>query len=221
MDLSYKAVIFDLDGTLVDSLDDLADSVNEVLRSYGYPTHPTESYKHKIGNGARMLLKRALPEGSAESLVDEALGKYKALYAQRFLIKTRPYDGILAVVELLRQRHIPLAICTNKHHEAAEAIVSKLFPQGTFQCVCGEQPNKPRKPAPDAVLGIAQALGMSPDEVVYIGDSEVDMQTGVNAGMLPVGVLWGFRDRRELEANGAKIILSSPAELMTKVKFNA
>lgn len=216
--MRFKAVIFDLDGTLVNSLEDLADSVNEMLAGYGYPPHSVESYKQRVGNGAYNLIWRSLPDDTQAALLDEALQKYKAIYEQRFLIKTRPYDGILPLLIQLRERGIALAVCTNKHDDAAQVIVRTLFPAGTFRYVYGERKELPRKPAPDAALEIARRMAVRPEEAVYIGDSMVDMQTGVNAGMLPVGVLWGFRARKELEENGARLILAHPAEFLDKLR---
>ena len=209
-----KAAIFDLDGTLVDSLADLADSVNEALASYGYPQHATEAYRYFVGNGARLLLARALPEGADEALVDEALEKYKAIYARRMLVKTRPYPGVLELLAALKARGVQLAVCTNKHHEAALEVVSALFPAGTFAQVLGDDGVRARKPDPAAVLGILAAFGVQPEEALYMGDSAVDMETALRSGALPVGALWGFRPRAELSAAGGRLLLTRPQELL-------
>ena len=214
----YKAVIFDLDGTLINSIDDLADSANAVLRQYGFPTHDTESYKYRVGNGIRKLMQRALPQDK-QDLLDAALAKFKQIYAEHNMDKTAPYDGIKELLQTLKQRRIPVAICTNKHDEAAKDIVKQLFAQDTFDQIIGDKPGLARKPDPGKVLAIAKNWQLAPSEIAYLGDSGVDMQTAVNAGMLPVGVLWGFRKEDELLADGAKVLLQNPAELLHKVSF--
>lgn len=219
--MQYKAVIFDLDGTLVDSLADLSDSVNLMLESYGFPTHEVEKYRYFVGNGSKKLMERTLPRDKAASaeFVEEALVKYKAIYKDRLLEKTRPYNGVLELLAELKSRGIPLAVCTNKHNDAALTIVKILFAPGTFEEVLGDRPGFPKKPNPATPLEIASHLGVKPDEVAYLGDTSVDMETAVHAGFLPVGVLWGFRPEEELVKNGAKVLLKAPLELLEKVEF--
>ena len=219
--MQYKAVIFDLDGTLVDSLADLSDSVNLMLESYGFPTHEMEKYRYFVGNGSKKLMERTLPRDKAASaqFVEEALVKYKAIYKDRLLEKTRPYNGVLELLAELKSRGIPLAVCTNKHNDAALTIVKILFAPGTFEEVLGDRPGFPKKPNPATPLEIASHLGVKPDEVAYLGDTSVDMETAVHAGFLPVGVLWGFRPEEELVKSGAKILLKAPLELLEKVEF--
>lgn len=215
-----KAVIFDLDGTLVNSLEDLADSVNKLLNQYGYPVHSIETYRYFVGNGSRKLIERALPLNvRSESLIDEALSQYKQIYEQNLLRKTKPYDGIPALLQSLAEQSIPLAICTNKHQQAADKIVNSLFAPHTFCAVHGDYPGNKRKPDPSTVLQIVQKYHWQPADVAYLGDSMVDMQTAVQVGCLPVGVLWGFREQDELCAHGAKILLKHPMELLQKVTF--
>ena len=219
--MQYKAVIFDLDGTLVDSLADLSDSVNLMLESYGFPTHEMEQYRYFVGNGSKKLMERTLPRDKAASaeFVEEALAKYKAIYKERLLEKTRPYNGVRELLEELKSRGIPLAVCTNKHNDAALTIVKILFAPGTFEEVLGDRPGFPKKPNPATPLEIASHLGVKPDEVAYLGDTSVDMETAVHAGFLPVGVLWGFRPEEELVKSGAKVLLKAPLELLEKVEF--
>lgn len=216
--MPYKAVIFDLDGTLINSLEDLADSANALLRDCGKPTHATEEYRYLVGNGSRRLIERILP-GEPPAAIDAALEKYKGIYAQHYLDKTRSYPGILELLAELRSREIPLAVCTNKHVLAVSSIVNVLFEPDTFQQVIGDQPGMTCKPDPGSVLKIIQNFGVAPEETVYLGDSMVDMQTAVNAGAFPVGVLWGFREADELLANGAQLLLQQPADLLEKVEF--
>jgi HAD hydrolase, family IA, variant 1 len=219
--MQYKAVIFDLDGTLVDSLADLSDSVNLMLESYGFPTHEVEKYRYFVGNGSKKLMERTLPRDKAASaeFVEEALAKYKAIYKERLLEKTRPYNGVRELLEELKSRGIPLGVCTNKHNDAALTIVKILFAPGTFEEVLGDRPGFPKKPNPVTPLEIASHLGVKPDEVAYLGDTSVDMETAVHAGFLPVGVLWGFRPEEELVKSGAKVLLKAPLELLEKVEF--
>lgn len=217
--MKYQAVIFDLDGTLLDTLEDLGDSANTVLEYYGYPVHTMEAYRLMIGNGIKMLVRRSLPKNTSESLIEEALIRFRSIYEERFLNKTHPYTGVLALLLTLRERKIPMAICTNKHQDAAQKLVQKLLPIDAFSFVYGERAGVARKPDPEAVLDILRQMGVEPNKAIYVGDSMVDMQTAVNAGMLPVGVLWGFRDRSELEEHGGKVILSHPMELVEKVSF--
>lgn len=215
--MSYKAVIFDLDGTLIDSLQDLADSGNALLQTYGYQTYPVERYRYFVGNGSRKLIERIMPPGTTPEQIDLALTRYKAIYAERYLNKTRPYAGMTEVLAVLKSRGIKLGVCTNKHVDAASTIVNTLFNEGTFDQLLGDKPGLKRKPDPSGVLQIAASLGVKPEEVAYLGDTMVDMLTAKNAGFYPVGVLWGFRDKAELVENGAQVLLDKPEDLLTKV----
>lgn len=219
--MEYKAAIFDLDGTLIDSLADLADSANAMLKSYGFPTHPLDPYRYFVGNGSRKLMERCLPKEKAADphFVDEALERYKDIYAKHTQDKTRPYKGIQEMLDKLMAMDIPMGICTNKHQSAAEAIVQAMFPAGTFRTVMGDRAGLPRKPDPKKVLMMAAEYGVKPAEVAYFGDTSVDMDTANNGGFLPIGVLWGFRPKEELIEHGAKVLLENSAELFEKVKF--
>lgn len=216
--MRYRAVVFDLDGTLVDSLDDLSDSGNALLATYGRPPHARDEYRYLVGNGSHTLIERLLPE-EKETVIEEALTKYKAIYARSLLRRTKPYPGILALLDELWKRQIPMAVCTNKHPSAAEAVIGTLFPPNLFTAYVGDRPGVPRKPDPANLFYVLEKLGVSPKESVYLGDTSVDMQTAVQAGALPVGVLWGFRDKAELLASGAEVLLARPAELLKKVDF--
>ncbi|MBR5162511.1 MAG: HAD family hydrolase [Schwartzia sp.] len=215
---TYRAAIFDLDGTLLDTLEDLANSGNELLASYGKPPYTVQEYRYLVGNGWRKLMERILPDASPEQ-IDEALIRYKAIYEKCLVGKTKPYDGIPEALSALRAKGVRLAVCTNKHISAAEVLLQKYFPTGLFDAVEGDRPGVPRKPDPAHVDILLEKLGVSPEETAYFGDSGVDMQTATNARVLPVGVLWGFRDKDELLENGAKILLSNPLELLDKVDF--
>ena len=221
--MAYKAAIFDLDGTLIDSLADLADSANAMLTHYGFPTHPVEPYRYFVGNGSRKLVERCLPADKAAdaTFVDEALAYYKDCYATRILHKTQPYDGIVDALRTLQQQGIPLGICTNKHQSAADAIVGKLFPDIHFVENFGDRPGYPRKPDPQKPLQIAKEMGVAPAQVAYFGDTSVDMDTAHNAGFYACGVLWGFRPREELVEHGAQILLAQPADILQQIDFGA
>ena len=219
--MNYEAAIFDLDGTLVNSLDDLANNANDTLHAYGFPVHEVEAYRYFVGNGSRKLIERILPEKHATDMafVEQFMSEYKDCYARNLLQKTKPYDGIMEMLEELRRRGIPMAVCTNKHQSAAEMIVKTLFPHGIFQEIIGDQEGLPRKPDPQKVLRIMRDFGVTGEQTAYFGDTDVDMDTARNAGAFAVGVLWGFRAREELVAHGADILLTHPMELFEKVTF--
>ena len=219
--MNYKAAVFDLDGTLVNSLDDLADSVNATLHAYSFPVHEVEEYRYFIGDGTRKLMERVLPQERAAdtAFVEQFMSKYKDRYARNLLQKTKPYDGIIEMLEELQRRGIPMAVCTNKHQSAAEMIVRTLFPHGIFQEIIGDQEGLPRKPDPQKVLHIMRNFGVTGEQTAYFGDTDVDMDTARNAGAFAVGVLWGFRPEEELVAHGADILLTHPMELFEKVTF--
>lgn len=219
--MNYKAVIFDLDGTLVNTLQDLANTVNTVLKEYRYDTYPVEKYRFMVGNGIKKLVERAMPSDSSAALIDEAFARFKEIYAVHQLDNTVPYAGIKEMLDELKEKNILIAICSNKHDKAVKKIVDTLFPQNMFQAIIGDLPGLKRKPDPGKVLRIAKEMGVKPEETVYAGDSSVDIETAINAGMLPVGVLWGFRPEKELVDRGAKVLLSKPDELFSKINFIA
>ena len=219
--MTYKAAIFDLDGTLIDSLRDLAESANTVLCEHGFPEHDLDSYRYFVGNGMKKLMERCLPEDKAadEAFVARAVARCKEIYTAHTLDHTKPYDGILPMLERLREMGIPMGICTNKPQAAAVPIVARLFPEGLFQSVVGDTEGTPPKPDPTKVLHMAAEFHLAPEEIAYFGDSSVDMDTAQNGGLLPVGVLWGFRPKEELVEHGAKILLATPDELFAKIHF--
>jgi len=219
--MRYEAVIFDLDGTLINSIDDLADSCNSMLIAYDLPTHEVEAYKYFVGNGIGKLVERALPPEKAadKDFYEKALSKFKELYNGQVLNKTRAYSGIRETLLKLIEKDVPMAVCTNKPMDAAKTIISILFEPDTFQVVMGDRPGYPRKPDPFTCLEICREIGVEPEKVVYLGDSGVDMQTAVSAGFLPVGARWGFREDDELLENGAELLLDKPTDLLFKVQF--
>lgn len=213
----YQGVIFDLDGTLINSLEDLARSCNTVLEELGLPTHSIDSYRFRVGNGIGKLVERSLPEDK-QDLYFQALARFKEIYRENAMKYTKVYPQITEVLETLEAKGYPLGICTNKHQEAAEALAEHFFGNKFFDILMGDTADSKRKPNPEKVLKIADIWDIEPKDILYLGDSDVDMQTAVNAGMVPVGVLWGFRPEEELVAHGAKILLQEPKELLELFK---
>lgn len=213
--MKYKAVIFDLDGTLLDTIEDLGDSMNSVLSNHGYATHDLAAYRYFVGNGMRNLVIRALPEDKRDrASVDQALSEMRSEYAKRWADKTRPYPGIPALLDALTGKGVKLSVLSNKLDRFSNDIVKKLLPDWSFYPVYGEREGVPIKPDPSGALEIAKILGLSPEDFLYLGDTGIDMKTAVSAGMYAIGVLWGFRDAEELEKNGANMIISDPMEVL-------
>jgi phosphoglycolate phosphatase len=213
--MKYKAVIFDLDGTLLDTIEDLGDSMNSVLEKHGYPVHDLKAYKYFVGNGMRNLVLRALPEDRRDSAsVDQGLIEMRGEYSRRWAEKTRPYPGIPALLDALTEKGMKLAVLSNKLDKFSKDIVKKLLPDWSFYPVYGEREGVPIKPDPAGALEIAEILGLNPEEFLYLGDTGIDMKTAAAAGMYAIGVLWGFRDAEELEKNGANTIIADPLEVL-------
>lgn len=213
--MKIKAALFDLDGTLLNTLDDLSDSMNAVLIKRGYPVHDVEEYKFFVGNGIFNLVVRSLPSGIDDrELIEQCYAQMKEEYNRRIIDKTKPYEGVREMLGGLIIRGIKISVLSNKRDENTKYIVSKLLPEYKFDAVFGERSGVPIKPDPAAALEISGILGTSPKEMLYLGDSGVDMKTANAAGMLPVGALWGFRGKDELLENGAKKIASSPLEVL-------
>ena len=216
----YRAAIFDMDGTLTDTLDDLHISVNEMLAHFGYPTRTLDEVRCFVGNGARKLMIRALPaDKNSDAQVDAALSFYNECYARHCTDKVKPYAGIMDLLAAVTDKKIPLGICTNKQHFAAVKIADKILAPVKFAQVSGDEPNQPRKPDPTRPLAVMKSCGVEPEDVAYFGDTAVDMETARNANFLAVGVTWGFRPRSELESSGAQITVDSPAEILERVNF--
>lgn len=196
-------LLFDLDGTLLDTLDDLMDATNHILAQNGYPIRTRQEIRAFVGNGARKLMEKAAPEGDGDAL----LAQFQPYYAAHCQVKTRPYPGILEVLAQLVQRY-PVAIVSNKPDGAVKALCDELFPGIPAM---GERPDCPRKPAPDMVYRAMEMLGV--EKCIYIGDSEVDVVTAKNAGVPCVSVLWGFRDKEEIKAAGGTIFCEKTEKL--------
>lgn len=213
--MKFKAVVFDLDGTLLDTLEDLADSMNTVLAKYNYPIHEVNAYKYFVGNGMRNLVQRTFPEGKRDiELIDRGLSDMREEYGNRWNKKTKPYKGITEMLNALADKGLRITVLSNKADDFTNLMVGKLLPDWDFELVFGERQGIPKKPDPAGALEIAQKLGVQPQECLYLGDTGVDMRTAVSAGMYPVGVLWGFRKAEELVENGARVLIADPAVVL-------
>jgi len=232
---SYDVFIFDLDGTLLDTLQDLAASVNYALRQHGMPQHSLDDVRRFVGNGVRLLMERAVPQGAANPRFEEVFATFRQHYMHHSMDTTRPYDGIPEVLDALRDRGCRLAVVSNKMMAATQELVSHFFPQITVAIGEHEAEGIRKKPAPDTVYEVLRQLGISPSPItqhptpnvqhptpnaqhpsaVYVGDSDVDIQTARNAGLPCISVLWGFRDRQFLTESGATTFVAAPHELLT------
>ncbi len=213
---AYKAVVFDLDGTLLNTLDDLAASVNAALSAHGMPSRTLDEVRRFVGNGVAKLVARAVPDGTDEDTVAAVLATFRAYYAAHNLDKTAPYDGIPAMLAALHAAGLKLAIVTNKL-ESATADLRAHFFADTVAVALGDIPDRPCKPAPDSTLAALAQLGVAPDEAVFVGDSDVDVLTAKNAGLPCVAVTWGFRDAAFLRESGATVLADTPDELTTLI----
>ncbi len=216
--MTFRAVLFDLDGTLLDTLDDLADSANAALRRLGLPEHPVEPFKRFIGDGVEALARRAIPPERCDA---ETLARCAELvreeYGRRWDAKTRPYPGIPELLDALSARGLGMAVLSNKPHEFTRLCVERLLPRWRFAAVVGAGGSLPRKPDPTGAQHIAATLAVEPAEILYLGDTNTDMQTAVAAGMYPVGALWGFRTADELLESGARALVERPMDVLALV----
>ena len=210
-----EAAIFDLDGTLIDSLQDLASSMNEALAALAFPEHGPDEYRYFIGDGVHSLVLRALPAEAREDAptVLRATELYRAAYGANWRRATTPYAGIMELLHDLRTAAVPLAVLSNKPQHFAALCVEHFFPQQPFTIVLGQRDHVPRKPDPAGAWEIAAALQLPPEKIAFIGDTSTDIRTGIAAGMPTVGVTWGFRTTSELEEAGATTIVHDPAAI--------
>ena len=209
---NIDTVIFDMDGTVLDTLDDLTVSVNYVLEKYGMPGHTRDEYRKYFGNGIRYALSCAVPEGTGESVIDEMLPHFKEHYNEHCLDRTRPYDGILELMNKLKVSGYKMAIVSNKIDPAVKELNNRFFSEYVDVAI-GEKAGIKRKPAPDTVLAALKELGSRKENAVYVGDSEVDFQTACNSELPCISVLWGFRDRTFLMDKGASMFAETPDEV--------
>ena len=214
MTTMYNTFIFDLDGTLLNTLDDLAASVNYALRTHGMPERTLDEVRSFVGNGVRLLMERAIPEGSANPRFEETFATFRAYYMEHSLDTTRPYDGIPEVIHALKQRGCRLAVVSNKFYAATQELIRHFFPEITVAIGEHEAEGIRKKPAPDTVFEALRQLGVGKEKAVYVGDSDVDLQTACNSGLPCISVLWGFRNRDFLLAHGATTFISHPEELL-------
>ena len=210
--MRYQAVLFDMDGTVLDTLADLYDSINHSLAEFSLPPVSREHVRQCLGNGAAYLVKHSVPADCSPELETKVLAFYKPWYDAHCLIKTSPYDGILPMMQALNAQGLRLAIISNKPDRAVQELSSAFFP-GLLELSVGESPSVRRKPAPDTVLTAAARIGVSVEQCVYVGDSEVDLQTARNAGMDCISVTWGFRDEAQLVDAGATVLVHTPEAL--------
>ncbi|MCC6750212.1 MAG: HAD hydrolase-like protein [Deltaproteobacteria bacterium] len=217
--MQARAVLFDLDGTLLDTLGDLAASTNAVLEALGLPQHPDAAYKDFVGEGLEQLVRRALPEEHADdATVAEGLRRLREHYGAHLLDLTRPYPGIPELLDALVARGLPMVVLSNKAEDFTVRLAEALLSRWPFVHVWGSVPERKKKPDPGAALALATELEVAPSTVVYLGDTGIDMRTARGAGMRAVGVLWGFRGPEELLAAGAEALIARPEELLALLR---
>ena len=214
--MECRGVILDMDGTLLDTIEDLADCMNRVLERNGYPVHPVDSYRYFVGEGMEMLVRRALPAGRDDrETVARCLADMHKEYGSGWACCSKLYPGIEELLDFLEDKKIPKAVLSNKPDGFTKAMAEAFLDRWTFFEVRGEGLSTPRKPNPAAALEIAAAMGIPPRHILYLGDSGIDMQTANRAGMYPVGALWGFRTAEELKLNGARALAKTPREVIS------
>lgn len=208
----YKHVIFDLDGTLLNTIDDLADAGNHVCTLHSWPTHTVDAFKLMVGNGIPKLVERFAPQGTSQEMLDQAYQEFMDWYGVHKEDKTAPYAGMPEVAKTLREAGVSIAVLSNKADVMAGPVVEHYYP-GIFPVVQGALPGLPTKPDPTLLYKLMERLGATREDTLFVGDSNVDIRTAKNGGLTGCGVLWGFRSREELEAAGADVIVSTPQEL--------
>ncbi len=212
--MKYKAILFDLDGTLLDTLKDIGNASNRVLLKHRFPVHPIDSYRNFVGDGVKTLFARALPADKvSDPLIRTCIKEFEEEYSRTWNDETTLYPGISEMLDLVRARGLKMAVLSNKPHEFTKYCVEAFFPEWEFDVVQGIHASIPHKPDPTGALSIARRLGIAPASFLYLGDTGTDMQTACTAGMFPVGALWGFRSSEELIENGAKVVVSHPLEI--------
>jgi phosphoglycolate phosphatase len=214
--MSFKAVMFDLDGTLLDTLEDIADSANRVLTRRGYPAHSNDDYRYFVGDGVKMLVRRLLPEDArSDDIIEIMHQEFREEYGRNWKTKTKPYKGVPDMLDGLVERGLRLSVLSNKPDDFTKQCVNELLSEWTFEIVMGHHDRLPPKPDPAGAFQIADRLGIKPEEFLYLGDSSIDMETATAAGMYPVGVLWGFRSFDELKSSGARATIEKPQDVFT------
>ena len=211
----FRVIIFDLDGTLLNTLTDIAESVNRTLAEYQLPTHPTDAYKFFIGNGWKILVSRALPEDRhSEQLIAECVTRSRKIYQDNWNRQTQLYDGIPELLDNLAERKLPLAVLSNKPHDFMLKCVDWYLNKWTFKALIGQSDNFPLKPDPASALEVVRRIGLPPSAFLFVGDSAEDVKTAQAAGMHPVGAAWGFRGPKELEESGCRTLVDHPMDIL-------
>ena len=212
----YDAILFDLDGTLLDSLEDMKDSVNHVMREFGFPEHTTEEIRTFVGNGIRRLIERSVPEDTDPRTCEAALKVYRSYYNDHCMIKTKPYDGVPELLAALKKEGFAMAIVSNKNEEAVEEMREHYFGD-LVPLAFGQSDAVPKKPDPSMVYAAADRLGIPKERCIYVGDSEVDIETAKNAGIDCITCLWGFREKEFLLAEGARVLAEAAEDILRVV----
>ena len=208
-------IVFDLDGTLINSLEDLADSANHILTQHGFPTHPIDAYRYFVGDGVRKLIERILPlEERNVAQIEQCRQEFVEYYKIHMEDKTAVYEGITELLKALKVRGLKIAVATNKVHIAVKPLMEKYFPEIQFDSMIGQREGIPVKPNPQIMFDILKETGCEPSETLHVGDTATDMQLAHNAGITPIGVLWGYRPLEELQEAGARYIIEHPLELL-------
>lgn len=210
-----KAALFDMDGTITDSLESIAHTTNTVLKEFGYPEIELERFKTIVGDGAETQIRRVMKiQGvSDEDIIQKVYARYLEEFEEGCLYHVTPCKGVPELIEKMKARGMKIAVCSNKPHAKSVKVADAVYPAGTFDMVIGQKEGIPKKPAPDMALMAAKEFGVDPSECLYLGDTNTDMKTGIGAGMFTIGVLWGFRDRAELEELHPNAIVTTPDEV--------
>ncbi len=213
--MAIRGIIFDLDGTLLDTLGDLVNAANATLAQYGFPGHSAAAYRYFVGDGLMTLMERIVPAGNRSPLeIAACMDTFLQIYGKSWDLQSRPYPGIMEMLQQLQAAGLKLGVLSNKPHSFTQLCVNRFFPEDTFDFVFGHREIVPKKPDPAGALEIAALMEIPPAHILYVGDTATDMQTGNKAGMFTIGVLWGFRERLELAENKAGKIISHPSEIV-------
>jgi phosphoglycolate phosphatase len=219
--MPFHAVLFDLDGTLLNTLQDIADSVNTVLAGSGFPTHNPDAYRYFVGDGSEELARRVLPEGKRDgTTITKVVRAIDIEYAKHWAKNTLPYQGVPELLDGIAKVGLKMCILSNKPQQFTEMTVARFLPKWQFDIVVGAQPGVPKKHDPTTAIQIARTLDIPTGEFLYLGDTATDMKTAVAAGMYPVGALWGFRTADELETAGAKVLAETPSDILRLLQPN-
>jgi len=213
--MHFKAVIFDLDGTLLDTLEDIANSANSALVRHGLTTNEVDAYRYFIGDGVTMLISRALPAEKRDGdIIADCAKAFRENYSRNWNVNTRPYEGVPELLDALAAKHVKMAVLSNKPDDFTKRCVHELLPNHSFEMILGQRGGVPMKPDPAGALQIAEKLGITPSRFLYLGDSGIDMKTALRADMFPVGAIWGFRPLEELQKHGAQAVIKRPMDLL-------